>query len=394
MNVVAVLAAAASLAAGVQQSDFRYTRSLPAEVAAGEVGFEPDGLLFAHACCDDFADLRVVDANGTQVPWRFVPDDRVQVGLPATVLNSGRQGDVAVALVDVGPSRRVYQRVELGIAGGNFVGRVTALGADARGGPFTRLSTTTVYDVRGAKRARSTTIVLPPTDQRFLQLRATGVRRITNATVLGEFERSNLVRRRHGVLGGSKDRARTSVYTLDFGVPGTPVTRLELRASRPARYDRPVRVEGSSDRRTFTPLVRGRMTRAPGLISPPIEFASRHRYLRVTIENGDDPPLAGVRAETFGPSFALMVEGGHPGPLRLFYGANVDAPSYEFARLPVDRPVAVLEPARLPPERLNPAFSVPGESFGERNRWLVQAALALAALAVAGAGLLAFRRRA
>ena len=54
----------------------------------------------------------------------------------------------------------------------------------------------------------------------------------------------------------------------------------------------------------------------------------------------------------------------------------------------------MLEPARLPPERLNPAFELPGESFGERNRWLVQVALALAALAVAGAGLLAFRRRA
>ena len=394
MKVAAVLAAAASLAAGVQQGDYRYTRTLPDEVAAGTVGFEPDALLFAHTCCDHFADLRVVDANGAQVPWRFVPDDRVQVGLPATVLNSGRQGNVAVALVDVGPGRHVYQRVELGIAGGSFVGRVTALGADTRGGPFTSLSTTTVYDVTGAKRARSTTIVLPPTDQRFLQLRATGVRRITSATVLGEFERSNLVRRRHGVLAGSKNRARTSVTTLDFGVPGAPVTRLELRALRPARYDRPVSVAGSNDRRTFTPLARGRLTRAPGLISPPIEFASRFRYLRVTIDNGDDPPLAGVRMETFGPSFALMVEGGHPRPLRLLYGADVEAPSYEFARLPVDRPVAVLEPSRLPPERLNPAFAVPGESFGERNRWLVQAALALAALAVATGGLLAFRRRA
>jgi len=392
VKLVAVLAVA-SLAAGVQQSDFRYTRNLPPQVAGGTVGFEPDGLLLAHTR-QGFADLRVVDATGAQVPWRFVPDDRVQVGLPARVLNSGRQGDVAVALVDVGPVGHVYQRVELGIAGGNFVGRVTALGADARGGPFTRLSTTTVYDVTGAKRARSTTIVLPPTDQRFLQLRATGVRRITNATVLGEFERSNLVRRRHAVLAGPRERGRTTVSTLDFGVSGTPVTTLELRTVEAATYDRPVRVDGSNDRRTFTPLATGRMTRAPGLLSPAIVLDSRYRYLRVTIENGDDSPLGPVRTETYGPSFALMVEGGHAPPLRLLYGANVRPPSYEYARLPVDRPVSVLEPSRLPPERLNPAFEVPGESFGERNRWLVQAALALAALAVATAGFLAFRRRA
>lgn len=392
MKLVAVLAAA-SVAAGVQQGDFRYTRALPDQVAGGTVGFEPDGLLLAHTR-PEFADLRVVDAAGAQVPWRFVPDDRVQFGLPGTVLNSGRQGDVAVALVDVGPGKRVYQRVELGIEGGNFVGRVTALGADARGGPFTRLSTTTVYDVAGAERARSTTIVLPPTDHRFLQLRATGVRRITDATVLGEFERPDLVRRRHAVLSGAREQGRATVSTLDFGVRGTPVTSLELRTLEQATYDRPVTVDGSNDRKTFTRLANGRMTRAPGLLSSPIELDSRYRYLRVTIENGDDPPLPPVRTETFGPSFALMVEGGHQRPLRLLYGANVVAPSYEFARLPVDRPVAVLPPAQLPPERLNPEFELPGESFAERNRWLVQVALALAALAVAGAGLLAFRRRA
>ena len=140
-------------------------------------------------------------------------------------------------------------------------------------------------------------------------------------------------------------------------------------------------------------LANGRMTRAPGLVSPPVEFDSRYRYLRVTIENGDDPPLQAVRTETYGPSFALMVEGGHASPLRLVYGADVSAPSYEYARLPVERPIAVLEPARLAPERLNPAFEVPGEPFGERHRWLVQVALGLAALAVAIAGFLAFRRR-
>lgn len=391
MKLVALLAAT-SLAAGVQQSDFRYSRVLPEQVAGGKIGFEPDGLLLAHAR-PGFADLRVVDAGGEQVPWRFVPGDRVQVGLPAAVLNSGRQGNVAVALVDVGPGGRVYQRVELGIAGGNFVGRVTALGADSRNGPFTSLSTTTVYDVAGAERARSTTIVLPPTDQRFLQLRATGVARITDATVLGEFERPDLVRRRHRVLPSSRERARTTVYTLDFGVRGTPVTTLELRTFEPATYDRPVRVDGSNDRHTFARLANGRMTRASRLLSPPIEFDSRYRYLRVTIENGDDPPLRAVKTETYGPSFALMVEGGHPRPLRLLYGANVHPPSYEYARLPVERPVAVLEPARLAPERANPAFEAPGEPFGERNRWLVQVALALAALIVATAGFLVFRRR-
>jgi hypothetical protein len=390
VKLVAVLAAAA-VAGGVQQDEFRYTRELPAQVASGRVAFEPDGPMLGHAQ-PGFADLRVVDADGNQVPWRDVPEGRLAVGHEAAVLNSGRRGDVAVALVDVGPERRVYERVELGIAGGNFVGRVTAFGADRRDSRFTRLSTTTVYDVRGAQSARSTTIVLPPTDYRFLELRATGVARITGATVLGALERPDLVRRRHATLG-VENRARTTVSTLDFGLPGVPVTRLELRAAG-LRYDRPVVVEGSNDRGTFVIVAQGRMTRAPGLVSPALQLDSRFRYLRVTIQNGDDPPLGGVRSETFGPSFALMVEGGHPAPLRLLYGADVPPPSYEFARLPVERPIAVLDPSRLPRETANPAFELPGETFGERYRWLVQGALAVAALVVAVAGFLALRRRA
>jgi hypothetical protein len=390
VKLVAVLAAAA-VAGGVQQDEFRYTRELPAQVASGRVAFEPDGPMLGHSQ-QAFADLRVVDADGNQVPWRHVPEGRLAIGHEADVLNSGRRGDVAVALVDVGPERRVYERVELGIAGGDFVGNVTAFGSDRRHGRFTRLSTTTVYDVSGAQSARSTTIVLPPTDHRFLELRATGVRRITGATLLGAFERPDLVRRRHAVVG-VQNRARTTVSTLDFGLPGVPVTRLELRAAD-ARYDRPVLVEGSNDRATFVPVAQGRMTRAPGIVSPPLEFESRFRYLRVKIENGDDAPLRAVRSETFGPSFALMVEGGHPEPLRLLYGADVRAPSYEFARLPVEQPVEVLDPSRLPRETLNPAFELPGETFGERYRWLVQAALVLAALVVAIAGFLAVRRRA
>jgi hypothetical protein len=385
------LLAALGLGAGVSASDFRYERTLPDEVASGRVAFEPDGLMLSHTR-DDFADLRVVDAQGRQVPWRRVPEG--QVGrAPATVLNSGRRGDVAVALVDVGTARRIYERVELDIAGGNFVGRATVLGADRRLGPYTRLSTTTVFDVRGAEGARSTTVVFPPTDVRFLELRATGVARITGATVLGRYERPDLVRRRLGVIAGLRD-PRATVVTLDFGVPGVPVSELDVSASD-ERYDRVVRVEASNDRGVWSPVGAGRIRRAPGELSPKLDLVSRRRYLRVRIENGDDPPLSDVRVEAYGPSFALMVEPGHPTPLRLLYGsADVPRPNYEFARLPADRPAEILVSGRLPPERLNPAFELPGESFGERHRWLVQAALGLAALVVALAGFLALRRRA
>ena len=390
---VAAIVAAALLAAGVETDEFRYTRTLPDEVATGRVAFEPDGPMLAHAD-PGLADLRIVDSSGNQVPWRRVPEDVVGPA-PALVLNSGRRGGQAVALVDVGPGRRFYERAELDIAGGNFVGRVTVLGADRRSGPYTRLSTTTVFDVQGATSARSTTVVFPPTDFRFLELRASGVSRIEGATVFAQYERARLVRRRAAVLAGDNDRERSSVYTLDFGVVGIPVSQLDVRAEGVARYDRPVRIEGSNDRRGFAPLGGGRITRAPGLSSRTFDLGSGFRYLRVTVENGDDPPLRTLVFEAYGPSFAVMVEPGHSTPLRAYYGdPDLRAPSYEFARLPAERPTEIMDPSRIGPERPNPAFALPGKPFGERYRWLLQVALAAAALVVAAAGFLALRKRA
>jgi hypothetical protein len=389
----ATLLAVVSIA-GVPQSEFRYTRQLPPQVASGTVGFEPDGAMLAHTR-PGFADLRIVDASGARVGWRDAPESGLKVGRDATVLNRGDLGEASVALLDVGLPRRTYERVTLRISGGNFVGRVTASGADRRDGPYTQLSTTTVYDIAGASSARSTTIVLPPTDSRYLQLRATGVEAITGATVLGEAERPELVSRPHKVVGGVRNRGRRTALTLDLGHRGVPVSQLELEADTPARYDRPVTVEGSNDRRVFVPITQSTVRRAPGTLSPTIELGqSEYRYLRLTVSNGDDPPLGTITTQTFGASEALILEGGFKPPLTMYYGAALQAPDYEFARLPAAAPTSVLPPSALPPEQPNAAFAAPARTFGERNGWIVQAAIGLAALMVAGAGALVLRKKA
>lgn len=373
------------------ETRFRYERALPAPDVL--VAFEPDGLLLFHSK-PGLADLRVLDAGGAQVPWRPLPqvDEAIH---SAQVLNSGRRGGAAVALLDLGPQRRLYDRIELQTPTRNFVGRVTVLGSDRRNGPFTRLSTTGIYDIEGAQRARSTTAVVPPSDFRFVSLHATGVRRIGGAVVSGAGERERLVRRRHGLLAGSGVRGRRSVYLLDFSVPRVPVTELSVSSSTPA-YERPVVIEGSKDRDRWELLTRARIFRFRGSRSAPVSFSSRFRYLRVTIQNGDDPPLAGVRLDTRGPSQAILLEPGHEPPFRLLYGGpDVAAPSYEFARIPAPAPAVLLGPSQLGPERLNAQFEPPPDtrSFVERNPRLIQAALALATFALLIAGFLALRRR-
>ena len=384
------LALAVALAAGVDESEFRNARHVDAE-RTGAIVIEPDGAMFEHARVG-FADLRVVDAHGNQVPWRALPVDTAGLQRPVRVLNSGREGPYAVALLDLGPRRAAHDRVVLETPDRDFVGRVVVFGADRRDGPFTRLSATGIYDVAGASRARSTTAVFPLIDFRYLRVRATGISRIAGASVARGQARGATVERAAKRISTRQSGSRT-IVTLDFDHARVPVDEIRVSARTP-RYDRAVVVSVSNDEfgRSFRVVSGGRISRFEGSSPSPIPVGARARYVRVAIENGDDPPLRDVRGRATSRSYALVLEGDHARPYRLLYGAPaVGPPSYEFARIPIS---GDLVGGTLLPERANPAFAEPEKPFGERHRWLIQVALAVAALAVAAAGFLALRRRA
>jgi hypothetical protein len=382
-------------AAGVDRADFRYQRPLVAGAGSEPILIEPDGPLFEHSL-PGLADLRIADARGRQVPWRRAGSERAAEPEAVPLLNSGRQGRFAVALLDLGAQRRVRDRVVLDVPDRSFVGRVVVLGADDRHGPFTRLSATGIYDVRGAHPARSTVAVFPPSDFRYLLVRATGVSRIVGASVSGARERPRLLRRTVRSVSQRQDGSHT-ILTLDLGFRNVPVDELRIAATT-ARYERPVTILGSNSRHRFAPLAAARIFRFPGSASAPIPIGAHRRYVRIEIDNGDDASLRGIEVSAWSRSRALLLEGGHPLPYTLYYGSpRANAPSYDFARLPTsalgaERAVR----GRLGPERRTLAFEPPPDtrSFTARNPGLVTGALALAALALGAVGLLALRKRA
>ena len=399
---MAALAAALALpaaAGALDESGFRYVRELRAE-ERGLAMFEPDGPLFAHAR-PGLADLRILDARGQQVPWRPLPTASSTGGETVRVLNRGRRGRYAVALLDLGRSRRVHDRVVVRVPARDFVARVEVLGSDDREA-FTRLGATTIYDVRGARRARSTAVEFPPSDFRYLELRAAGIPAILGATVSSRATRPRLVDRRLR-LRVSQRGART-VATADLGFRRLPVDELDITARTP-RYLRPVEIAGSNDGRTYVPLAAARIARFPGSSQAPIAVGAEHRYLRISIDNGDDRPLAGLRVAARARSRAVLVAAAPP-PLRLLYGnPRQAAPEYDFARLPASalgvsagRRVTHTRVSRatLGRERLNPRFEPPDDtrSFAARHPSVVQGALAFAAVVLAAAAFLALRRRA
>lgn len=393
LGLVGALAPGAS-AAELDRSGFRYQRSL-APGGRGPLMLEPDGPIFAHAR-PDLGDLRILDGRGRQVPWRLFPETegaRVRF-IPA--LDKGRQGANAVALFDLGSRRAVRDRIELEIPDRDFVGRAVVLGADDRAGPFTRLSSTEIYDVEGgAGPARSTVAVFPRSDFRYLMVRASRVSRVAGATVEGTPEAPPLVVRRPRAVS-REERGSQSVVTLDLGYENLPVDELRIRAKTP-RYERAVVVLGSNDGRGFAPVAVGRISRYSGSSLVPIPIAARYRYLRIEIENGDDPPLAGVRVEASSGPRALLLERSSPGPLQVLYGNPSESPpDYDFGRLPIDGlALGAVHEGKLGPERSNRAFEPPPDtrSFSAKHPELIAAALALAALALGGVGLVALRSR-
>jgi hypothetical protein len=394
--VILVALLAAAIAAGandVDQSEFRYTRTLDA-MAGAPVRFEPDAQLYGHSR-SGFPDLRVLDADGAQVPWRALPTPVAVPSQPVTVVARGRRAGTVSVVLDRGAVNPVIDRAELEIPDRTFVGQAVVLGSTTGAeGTYARLSTTQIYAVHGAVDARSTTAVFPPTDYRYLLVQARGVSVITGARVARDPARVPL----EPVASRTRRREleRETVVRLDLGFPRVPVDSIRIQASTP-RYVRLVRVEGSNDGVTFVPLAEARIARFPGVDLSRLAVDGQQRFLRVRIDDGDDPPLEELRVTAEARPRPLLLASGYRPPFRLLYGAHdVAAPAYDFAQLP---PAATgftrAAAGTLGAESPNTLFEAPADTrtFFERNDYLIQVLLVAAALVAAAAGIVALRRR-
>ena len=382
---LAALAASAP-ASALDASRFRWERSL--ETRGGLSAFEPDGRMYEHAAVG-FSDLRILDARGRQVPWRprsVRGDERLQA---AQLLNAGTQGGAAVALLDFGPERVVRDRIYLDVPLEPFVGRAEVYGSDDRR-TFTRLSSTAIYDVRGATRAVSATVVFPQSDFRYYRIRATGVREIRGATAEAVTAAGAPVVRRAEIA--ARQAGRRTVIDADIGYRRLTVNELRFASSTPA-FDRPVEVSGSMDGKAFFPAGGGRLYRFGEAGETTVPVNSRYRYLRIRISNGDDEPLRDLRLTLRAYRDYILLAPGHAPPYRVLYGGPPVRPEYDFAQQPEVRGQPTV--AMLGPEHPNEAFEPPADTrgFAERHPGLITAALAVAAAALALAGFLALRRR-
>jgi hypothetical protein len=311
------------------------------------------------------------------------------------LLDVGRENGVLIALLDLEAGRRVVSRIDLQIAGSNFVSKVEVFGSDDRVN-FRTLGKTLVYDVSGARHSRSTVVAFRPSDLRYLELRARGLPGIVSATVS-----RGSTRPQYRVWKPSsttrKERLGTTVVTLDLGYR-LPVERLEAQAATSV-YDRPLEILGSLDGSSWLPLAEGRLFQFNGAAQEPIAIGAQTRFLRLRIANGDDKPLGLIAVRTLAQPRTLYVKGGSPGPYRILYGSRsraLRAPDYDLARLPRSAlGLGNAAPGRLGAERMlqASAVSVPAKSLLDSYPWLIELALAIVAIALGAAGFVVLRSK-
>lgn len=393
---LALLALVAATAAGAAQTidpqRFRYERTLSG--AAGHpLLVTLDELLLGHARTD-LSDIRVLDAEGAQVPWRTVPEIAVPKPVSIPLLDVGRENGVLVALLDLGAGHRVVSRIDLQVPGSGFVSKVEVFGSDDRVN-FRTLGRTLVYDLSGTKHSRSTAVAFRPSDMRYLELRARGLPGIASATVS-----RGAAKQQYRVWKPSsttrKERRRTTLVTIDLGYR-LPVALLDVLAATPV-YERPLEILGSRDGSSWLPLAQGRLFRFNGAAQDAISIDAFTRFLRLRIENGDDKPLGPISVRVLARPRTLYVKGGSPRPYRILYGSRsraLQAPDYDLSRVPrsalgLDRAV----PGRLGIERALQAEPAAAKSLLDRYPWLIEVALAIAAIAFGVTGFVVFRSRA
>lgn len=174
----------------------------------------------------------------------------------------------------------------------------------------------------------------------------------------------------------------TSRIVLDLGA-SMPHSRLRIATDTPL-FQRACQIESSSNRKDWTYIARGLVYRFPDEESLALDFPEQHdRYVRLTVLNGDDRPVAIQRVsfETLERRVRFLAQS--PGEYALHYG-NRDAsrPSYDLAAILARRASASEVLLAAGPQQTNPVYqpSVARKPWSERHPSVLYVVLAGAIL--------------
>jgi hypothetical protein len=399
MSLRGALLLLALAAAAPEIRYFRYEGPLAAPAArAGQTCVAVDAGTFAHAA-PGLADLRLY-RDGAETPYVVLEAMPVEQQPRIAPLNLGkRHGQTTF---EAAMPEGQYSDVNLEVTAKNFIATVAVTGSQTEGGSEgTELGLFTIFDLRGQKLGWSTVLHLPESDFRYLYFAIAGPVKPEDVAGLS-VERVSATQTYVTVADTNQVTQKGHATTIQFKVPAhVPVERVEFVAgAAPANFSRDVTVKvepvvdakRTTDAEPLAPvessgnLLRLHATRDGHRIdeehlavdAPWVEFGGAGSTWTITIDNGDDAPLALTDVRLEMAERKLCFDAAAGAQYTLFFGdPALSAPRYDYATLFV--PEADAAQAVLGAEKENPEYRArpDGRPFTERHPALLWVALIL-----------------
>jgi hypothetical protein len=335
-----------------------------------------------------YASIRVLDDLGNEVPFALDPTRAVVDSTSIAVTDVGFvPGRYTQALVDFGTSGDAHDSVTLQTKEKTFFVRADIASSDDRAHWATIENDTPLYRVANAGDEGNQTITIGPTRARWLRVRVLDPNRrfdITGATVSVAPPQPRLVALEKTVHVVQKEHA--TIVDLDFGVPNTSMNSVAFETST-QRFSRNVSLATQSEttdqngirRAVYDEAGSGTISRfALGTPTLSLEVKGQTQRLRVTIDNGDDPPLADLRVTPFAEAHRIVFSADPARRYRLVWGAETVAPSYDLGEQLAHAPWHAAGIAATAGEAVVLAAPVPKAPWF--TRFAIPAALALACI--------------
>lgn len=396
------------LAAGVQRDaalapDWRhweYSAPIAADVSQARLVRVLVPETVARRVLPQFADLRVIDDRGTEVPFVLHArvEHRTRERRPARLQDVTHGPDEnARATVDVGEGSThgaaLHNAIEIQTPLDNFSARV-AIDVSRDGARWRKLvEGAPIYRFAQHDLAGNQTVRYIDNTSRYLRLRITvtdgaDTFPLTGARVWHEVVQEPELIRVEATF--HTDRAAPgdeSWWLADRGAPGQPVSQIVFAVGQET-FHRPVRVRTGDDGRTWRTSGGGDVYRLVGRDGKREKLRvgfdeTRARWVRVEIVNRSDAPLADLQLDLMGTPRRVVFRA-EPGRhyLLLYGNPRAKAAEYEMIRVVSAADLAAAASVLLGEGSVNPGYADPAP-WTERHPAVLWMAL-LVAVAVLG----------
>jgi len=389
---------------------FQFARSIEVHPGAtGRVCAALDGTVYAHSPA--LTDIRLYSGtnNPQEVPYALLTSQATAASESAKVLNLGQRAGKIV--FDLEMPTRAFSTVHLKLAGQNFLATATVTGQRSLTGISccvgpTILGTFTLFDLTAQHLGRSTSLALAESSFPYLHVEldakpapghpgfVASPSMVEGADIPPSRE-AQTIYTTVAETDAITQLGRESVAT--FEVPAhVPVERVAfvMASGDKTNFSRSVTVTATAKTEKDTPaanevvdgeISRVRMTSAGkeireeslGVTAILGSNARVPMTLKVSVENGDDKPLA-IRAVRLEMRERKLCFDAPAEPVTMYYGDDkLVAPVYDYSRL--FRPEEAAAPARLDAEHPNAIYAARADdrSLTDRHPELLWVALLL-----------------